>query len=321
MMKWLSDPEILSLLPLGLAAATFIVVLILWISLLEDHSAQRRLKVIEQRRKDLRAHMMSNKDASRNAQMGEFAKKVVGKLNLAPGEEIKGTARDLLQAGFRNRDAVFIYTFIRLVLPLAGLALGFFLFYVLRVWESEANLLLAATLSVGIVFGLMPSVYLNNAKQKRMGAMLKSLPDALDLFVICAEAGLSLDASFERVSQELTDAHPDLSDEFGLTAVELGFMPERAKALQNLADRCPLAGVRALVSTLVQTERYGTPLATAMRVLSAEMRNERMMKAEEKAARLPAIMTVPMILFILPPLFIVLIGPAIIQALDAFKGP
>lgn len=319
MMKWLSDPEIIALLPLGLAAATFIVVVILWLSLLEDHSAQRRLKVIEQRRKDLRATMMSNKDAGRNAQMGEFAKKVVGKLNMG-SDEIKGTARDLLHAGFRSKDAVFIYTFIRIVLPLIGLALGFFLFYVLRVWESEANLLLAATLSVGIVFGLLPSIYLNNAKQKRMASMLKSMPDALDLFVICAEAGLSLDASFERVSQELTDAHPDLSDEFGLTAVELGFMPERAKALQNLADRCPLPGVRALVSTLVQTERYGTPLATAMRVLSAEMRNERMMKAEEKAARLPAIMTVPMILFILPPLFIVLIGPAIIQALDAFKG-
>lgn len=319
MMKWLSDPEIIALLPLGLAAATFIVVVILWLSLLEDHSAQRRLKVIEQRRKDLRATMMSGKDAGRNAQMSEFAKKVVGKLNMGT-DEIKGTARDLLHAGFRSKDAVFIYTFIRIVLPLIGLALGFFLFYVLRVWESEANLLLAATLSVGIVFGLLPSIYLNNAKQKRMASMLKSMPDALDLFVICAEAGLSLDASFERVSQELTDAHPDLSDEFGLTAVELGFMPERAKALQNLADRCPLSGVRALVSTLVQTERYGTPLATAMRVLSAEMRNERMMKAEEKAARLPAIMTVPMILFILPPLFIVLIGPAIIQALDAFKG-
>ncbi len=311
------DIDIQAILPLVLSGLTFLAVMVIWIGLIEDRSAERRIKMLEQRRADMRSAMMAQ--GQKDNRLGDFAKKIVDKFKLAPGDEIKGTAKELLQAGYRNKDAIFIYTFARLMMPLAGLALGGALFYVLRLVEDTSSMLLAYTLMCGIVAGLLPSLFLRNKKQKRMSELLKSLPDGLDLFVICAEAGLSLDAAFERVSTELSDAHPDLSDEFGLTAIEIGFMPDRAKALQNFAERCPLSGIRALVSTLVQTERYGTPLAAAMRVLSAEMRNERMMKAEEKAARLPAIMTVPMILFILPPLFVVLIGPAIIGAMDAYK--
>jgi tight adherence protein C len=145
------------------------------------------------------------------------------------------------------------------------------------------------------------------------------LPDGLDLLVICAEAGLSLDAALNRVSRELGLSSPDLADELGLTAVELGFLPNRRQALMNLTKRTNLPPIRGVVNTLVQTERYGTPLAHSLRVLSAEFREERMLKAEEKAAKLPATLTVPMILFILPTLFCVLIGPAIIQVLDATK--
>lgn len=305
-----------NLIPILLGLATFAVVVLFWIALIEDTSADRRIRMLESRRRDLRKQLGEKKGGGEAAAM---AKGLVEKFNLLPSDTTKGTALELTQAGYRSRDAIYIFTFLRLVLPLAGWALGFFLFYVLRVWDTKANNLLMGTLMMGIVMGLLPTILLSNQKQKRMKSLSKSLPDALDLFVICAEAGLSLDATFERVSQELADAHPDLADEFGLTAVELGFMPDRAKALQGLSDRCPLGGVRSLVSTLVQTERYGTPLAVSMRVLSAEMRNERMMKAEEKAARLPAIMTVPMILFILPPLFIVLIGPAVLRSMDAFK--
>ena len=305
-----------NLIPTLLSLATFAVVLIFWVALIEDTSAERRVRMLERRRSELRSKMSGAK--GRSAEATAVAKGVVEKLNLLPSEDMKGTSLDLAQAGYRSKDAVFIYTFIRLAAPLSGWALGFFLFYVLRIVDTTSQNLMMSTLMVGIVLGLLPSILLKNIKQKRMLKMSRALPDALDLFVICAEAGLSLDATFDRVAKELSDAHPDLSDEFGITSVELNFMPERAKALQALSDRCPLAGVRSLVSTLVQTERYGTPLAVSMRVLSAEMRNERMMKAEEKAARLPAIMTVPMILFILPPLFIVLIGPAILRARDAF---
>jgi len=304
-----------NLIPILLGLATFAVVVIFWIALIEDTSSDRRVRMLERRRTDLRKQLGEKKGSGEATAM---AKGLVEKFNLLPADSTKGTALELSQAGYRSRDAIYIFTFLRLVLPLAGWALGFFLFYGLRIWDTKANNLLMGALMMGIVFGLLPSILLRNQKQKRMQSLSKSLPDALDLFVICAEAGLSLDATFERVSQELADAHPDLADEFGLTSVELGFMPDRSKALQGLSDRCPIGGVRSLVSTLVQTERYGTPLAVSMRVLSAEMRNERMMKAEEKAARLPAIMTVPMILFILPPLFIVLIGPAILRSMDAF---
>lgn len=307
-----------NMLPALLALASFVVVFLFWIALLDDNSAERRVRMLERRRSDLRSQLADSKGGRAN-EAAAMAKGVVEKLNLLPSDSAKGAAAELAQAGYRTKDAIFIYTFSRLAMPLIGWALGFFLFYVLRVWDTEANNLLMGALMVGIVFGLLPSLFLRKAKERRMKSMSRSLPDALDLFVICAEAGLSLDATFERVSTELSEAHPDLADEFGLTSVELGFMPDRSKALQALAERCQLQGVRSLVSTLVQTERYGTPLAVSMRVLSAEMRNERMMKAEEKAARLPAIMTVPMILFILPPLFIVLIGPAILRSQDAFK--
>jgi tight adherence protein C len=133
-----------------------------------------------------------------------------------------------------------------------------------------------------------------------------------------AEAGLTVDAAFNRVSKELGKAYPELGDEFGLTAIELGFLSERRQAFENLANRVDLEAVRGVVTTMIQTEKYGTPLASALRVLSAEFRHQRMMRAEEKAARLPAIMTVPLILFILPTLFVVILGPASCSINDSF---
>jgi tight adherence protein C len=163
-----------------------------------------------------------------------------------------------------------------------------------------------------------PDIWLKNKVTKRSHAIRKGLPDALDLLVICAEAGLTVDAAFNRVSKELGKAYPELGDEFGLTAIELGFLNERRNAFENLANRVDLEAVRGVVTTMIQTEKYGTPLASALRVLSAEFRHQRMMRAEEKAARLPAIMTVPLILFILPTLFVVILGPASCSINDSF---
>jgi tight adherence protein C len=177
---------------------------------------------------------------------------------------------------------------------------------------------IAALIAV-ILGAYAPDIAIKSAVSKRQDKIRKSLPDALDLMVICAEAGLSLDATLMRVADELANAAPEMSDEYSLTSLELGFLPERQKALDNLALRVNLPGMRGMVSTLMQAERYGTPLAQSLRVLSQEQRDERMMRAEEKAARLPAMLTVPMILFILPPLFIVLIGPAILDLIDNFN--
>src|SRR4051812_6277946 len=163
-----------------------------------------------------------------------------------------------------------------------------------------------------------PDIYLKNKITKRSNAIRKGLPDALDLLVICAEAGLTVDAAFARVSRELGKAYPELGEEFSLTAIELGFLTDRRQAFENLANRINLDAIRGVVTTMIQTEKYGTPLASALRVLSAEFRNERMMRAEEKAARLPAIMTGPLILFILPTLFVVILGPASCSINDSF---
>ena len=146
------------------------------------------------------------------------------------------------------------------------------------------------------------------------------MPDALDLLVICAEAGLSLDAALVRVSRELEMTWPELSEEFAITAAELTYLPDRGTAFENLNARTDMASIRGVVNTLLQTAKFGTPLAQSLRVLAAEFREARMTRAEEKAARLPAMLTVPMIVFILPTLFIVVLGPAILSVLDTFSG-
>ncbi len=196
-----------------------------------------------------------------------------------------------------------------------------------RRWGLLAGALLAAVLMAAGVAGFqagllaagagwgLPRLLPVNAAMRRRQRLEVALPDAVDLLVICAEAGLSLDVALARVGRELGQAAPDLAGEFALTAVELGFLARRADAFDALAGRAPLPMLRALCHLLVQTERYGTPLAQGLRVLAQEFRTNRMLHAEEKAARLPAIMTVPMIAFILPPLFVVLIGPAVIQVL------
>jgi tight adherence protein C len=166
----------------------------------------------------------------------------------------------------------------------------------------------------------LPDLWLKNAKQKRMEVIQKAFPDSLDMLVICAEAGLANDAALKRVVAETSRSASVLSEELELTAMELGFLPERRAALEHFAERVPLGAVKAFVNSVIQAEKYGTPLARAYKVLSQEQRNESMMRAEEKASRLPATMTVPMMIFILPALFIVLIGPAILDIADNFIG-
>ena len=216
-----------------------------------------------------------------------------------------------MQAGIRTKDLAFFIIFARFVMPVV-LGIG----AIVLIYGVDYFPDWSWFKKYGFVAGTLvlsykaPDLWLGNKIKKRSDAVRKGLPDALDLLVICAEAGLTVDAAFNRVAKELGKAYPELGDEFGLTAIELGFLAERRQAFENLASRVDLEAVRGVVTTMIQTEKYGTPLASALRVLSAEFRNERMMRAEEKAARLPAIMTVPLILFILPTLFIVILGPA-----------
>jgi tight adherence protein C len=233
--------------------------------------------------------------------------------------QIKEVQQKLAQAGIRRKELAVIIIFARLVGPIVlGGGLGIWIYAMggLADWTPFKKF---GVFAAGTIFGYKAAdIYLGNLVKKRSDEIRKGLPDALDLLVICAEAGLTVDSAFNRVAKELGRGYPELGDEFALTAIELGFLTERRMAFENLAYRVSLDAIRGVVTTMIQTEKYGTPLASALRVLSAEFRNDRMMRAEEKAARLPAIMTVPLILFILPTLFIVILGPAACSISDAF---
>lgn len=278
-----------------------------------------RLKSHQKRRDQLRSEVLNTnaREQRRAASVGKL-KALLDRLKLLRGDEARKTSDQLAMAGWRSRDALVIYLGLRLALPLIGAVAGLIATVTFMPATSTSHQL-TSVLGGAVVLGFAPMFGLKQIIKRRQGRLRKQLPDGLDLMVICAEAGLSLDASMTRVARELGFSSPELADEFGLTAVELGFLPNRRQALMNLTKRTDLPSIRGVVNTLVQTERYGTPLAHSLRVLSAEFREERMLKAEEKAAKLPATLTVPMILFILPTLFVVLIGPAIIQVMDNFS--
>jgi tight adherence protein C len=280
-----------------------------------------RLRNHSQRRTQLRAEMLSGKPSGASKRREEAVgalKRLLDKLQLLRGGEARKTSDQLAQAGWRSRDSLVIYLGLRLGLPIVIGCATFFAIWVVAPETPGTQMLLGAM--VGVVLGFfVPTLGLKRAISRRQNLLRKQLPDGLDLLVICTEAGLSLDAAVNRVAREMGFSAPQLADELGLTAVELGFLPNRRQALMNLAKRAPLPSIRGVVNTLVQTERYGTPLAHALRVLSLEFREERMLKAEEKAAKLPATMTVPMILFILPVLFIVMITPAVVQIMGITK--
>jgi len=297
----------------------FITLIALGRAFIPSDPMAARVKSHQQRRQHLLQQILNpTEEKPGNKASVDMARSLVERLKLTRGDEARQTSDKLAQAGWRSRDMLVIYLAARLILPFVagGGALAF-------VTTLGANLSTLSSIMVAgagvLMGGYGPVLFLKNSVAKRYQKIKRQLPDGLDLMVICAEAGLSLDSALTRVARELGSAAPELSDELGLTAIELGFLPNRRQALANLVRRANLPAIRAVINTLMQTERYGTPLAHSLRVLAAEFRDERMMKAEEKAARLPAIMTVPMILFILPALFIVLLGPAIIQALDAFK--
>lgn len=280
-----------------------------------------RVKDLQDRREALKAGLVTTKKRSSPVKKIDSVsglRAIANKFKLLQNEQTKKVSAALMQAGYRSNDAVVIYQVARLTMPLLMGLIGVILFYGLGVAVSYEKMY--PLFAIAMVFlGLKaPDIYIGNAKAKRTDLIRKGLPDALDLLVVCAEAGLTLDSALNRVAKELSRASPELADEFSLTAIELSFLPERRKALLNLSARVDLPALRGVVTTLVQSERYGTPLATSLRVLSAEFRNERMMVAEEKAAKLPALLTVPLILFILPTLFVVLLGPAACQVVDDF---
>jgi len=311
-------PEDLLVLMSALSAGS--IALAVWVALLHRDPAAKRARIIAHQRSEMRAGVIGPRRRQERLPTIGMMRKVVDRLNLLRSGQANKISIKLMRAGWRSKDAIIRYLFSKLALPFAFGGLAVFMLHGLNLYDLTTTQKLLVTLASVIAGAYAPELYIRNAAKKRCDSIRKSLPDALDLMVICAEAGLSLDATLMRVSQEMEQAAPEIADEFSLTGLELGFLSDRRKALQNLAMRVDLSAMRGVANTLMQAERYGTPLSQSLRVMAGESRQERMMKAEEKAARLPALLTVPMIVFILPPLFIVLLGRAILKAVDALSG-
>ena len=277
----------------------------------KNNTMSSRIKAIHERRKELYTGLLTSKKRKKPEGSINFMRMVSMKFQLVKKLELEQSENMLVQAGFRSKDAISIFAFITLVLPVILGAVGLGIMKL----TTTSSLLAYLWPVMGLYMGLkLPWMVLKRARKKRYLNIQRGLSDTLDLMTVCAEAGLSVPAAMERVSRELGTAYPEMAEELALTAIEISFYPDRNKALNNFAERCVLKEIRGIVTVLIQTEKYGTPIAQALRVLSTEFRQARMMRAENKAARLPALMTLPMILFILPTVFIIIMAPAVISA-------
>lgn len=302
----------------GLAVLT--AFLAIWNALRGYNAYERRFASIAQRKESLRRVAVSGRRERPRLTPAGLMADAVKRLNLLRSHHATEARMMLARAGMRSREAMIRYLFARVSMPFVLALAAVVDNYTLNLLPVPEQFRLLAAGVAALAGFFLPGMYIKNLATKRSQRLQKALPDGLDLMVICAEAGLSLDATLMRVSRELESSWPELAEELGITAAELTFLPDRRQAFENLNARTDMASVRGVVNTLQQTAKFGTPLAHSLRVLAAEFRDARMIRAEEKAARLPALMTVPMILFILPTLFIVLMGPAALGIIDTFSG-
>lgn len=313
----ISLADVIALLAaLAVLAAVFAV----WNALRASSPFERRFADIAHRKESLRQSALAPRRQREKLTPAGLMNEAVKRLNLMRSKHATEARTLLMQAGLRSRDAMVRYLFARLCLPLVCAMAEMADAYTIHLLPVPPQFRFVGALGAAFVGYMAPTTILRNITTRRVGKMQKGLPDALDLMVICAEAGLSLDATLNRVSRELEASWPELAEEFGITAAELTFLPDRRQAFDNLNTRTNMPSIRGVVNTLLQTAKFGTPLANSLRVLAAEFRDARMIRAEEKAARLPALLTVPLILFILPTLFIVLLGPAALGIIDTFSG-
>jgi tight adherence protein C len=318
MIDTVTDPQVVILFLACLA--TFMTVIAIGWPYLQRDQLSSRLKVVAKRREELsqqQRERVQRRPMLRETHVGAM-KAVLEQLKLQNLMGSKNLRSKMMQAGLRGQTPLIIFAFTRLLAPCAfTVATAIVLFFDTQ-FELSTNLKMLITVGAAVVGFYLPNLILQNVIQKRQHALIKAFPDALDLLVICVEAGLSIEAAFSRVAEEMAESASIISEEFGLTTAELAFLGDRRQALENLAQRTGAPGTKSLATSLIQAERYGTPLGVSLRVLSQESRDNRMSRAEEKAASLPAKLTVPMIVFFLPVIFFVILGPAIIQVVRTF---
>ncbi len=274
-----------------------------------------RLKVVSERRDELKAHARAGRD-SRKSKLrptaSSYMQEVVDRLSLRRILESPETRLKLSQAGLRGQAPLVTFLFFRLVMPVIVFVGTLLYLLVTDNFAGDMVAKLAVSLVAGGIGFYLPNVYVQNLISKRQQAIGRAFPDALDLLLICVEAGMTIEVAFGRVAKEIGGQSIEMAEELGLTTAELAYLSDRRIALENLALRTGLEGVKAVVTALIQSERYGTPLGQSLRVMAQENRDMRMAAAEKKAGSLPAQLTVPMIGCFLPVLFLVILGPVAI---------
>jgi len=311
LMNLLFDKSFLITLFVGIFA--FATVVTLGIPLLETNGLDDRLKSVAKRREELRARHHATLNAKRGALRVEptsYMKATLDRFKLGNILEGEHSKDKLASAGYRGQAPLITFMFFRFVMPPVLFAVVlFYLFLILHLEWSPVTKIGAAF--VGALLGFyLPDLFVGNMIQRRQQSIMRAFPDALDLMLICVESGMSIESAFTKVAAEIGTQSAELAEELALTTAELSYLPDRRAAFDNLAKRCGHPGVKSVATALNQAEKYGTPLGQALRVTANENREMRMQEAERKAASLPAKLTVPMIIFFLPCLFAVIMGPA-----------
>jgi tight adherence protein C len=311
----LGNPQVLAMAFAGIATAATVITLAM--PLLEGDTLNRRMKAVVLERERIRARererLAKGTGVSLRREPKAYMKQVVEQFQLTQWLGTDSAKQQLTMAGYRGGHAEIAFLFCRLVLPVAALLLSVLYVFVLNALDQPTIIRLGAVVFATYLGLKAPEIFLSNSIKKRQISIRIAWPDALDLLLICVEAGMSIELAFKRVSGEIGVQSIALAEELTLTTAELSYLSERRLAYENLGNRTGLEPVKAAVTALIQAERYGTPLGQALRVLSQESRDQRMNDAEKKAAALPPKLTVPMILFFLPVLFVVILTPALIQ--------
>ncbi len=288
--------------------------------ILEKQEVEARLKNIRAKRDELRRQQKESQEGSslreRFKQRSPVAR-LVEALHLRQFAEMGSLKTSLVQAGWRDKSIPPVFIFSHIIASALIASLAFTLLFRMDMLDMESNRKWMLVLGGGGFGLLLPTIILKNAIDKRQQKLRKQFPDALDLLLICVQAGLSLEAAFSRVVQEMGDKAAEIGEELGLTAAELAFLGDRRIAFENMYKRTGIDGFRSLATTLIQAERYGTSVAMSLRILGDDSRRERQLRIEKKAGSLPTKLTVPMIAFFMPALLAVILGPAIIQAQEA----
>lgn len=318
--RFVVDPQ--NLLSMGVGVLVFATVITLMSSMSGGVALDKRMKAVAERRDDLkrrsRANMTGAQGALRHTDDG-FKKRIVDRLNLTKLLEDPKVAGQMAQAGYRGPRPLTTFYFFRFASPFIFMIVAAFYLFVMKIVDWPTMNKVTATMAAAVAGFYAPNLYLKNRIDKRRTSIMQAFPDALDLLLICVEAGMSIEAAIAKVSQEMGPSSIDLAEELSLLSAELSYLPDRRMAYENLGKRTNHPGVKSVATAMTQAETYGTPLATALRVMAKENRELRLSAAEKKASALPAKLTVPMILFFLPVLFIVILGPAILNVIDMMK--